>query len=293
MPIILLCGKAGSGKDSLAAAVTKAFGNGKSILSISQADPMKRLAKAAFGFTDEQLWGPSEARNAVDRVFSTETNYLTLSKAWRIAHGTTMDSRAWIKEVLPGLGEADIARAEEALKKWCDGLFYDHYDTDKNVAIKGLSPRTVLQTLGTEWGRAFSASMWNDAAIAMAKKLLGGGYDYDKTKGAVARAGARCGAVIISDGRFLNEIIGVKSAGGVVVKVENPDQDAGVNNHISETELDTVPAYLYDYVVVNDKKNGLEGLQHTAYTLLKEIFKHPKYINNGRVPLARGVSSER
>lgn len=60
--IIGICGQAGSGKDTAADFLVKDHGFAK----LSFADPMKRFCQEIFDFTDEQLWGPSSARNAPD-----------------------------------------------------------------------------------------------------------------------------------------------------------------------------------------------------------------------------------
>jgi hypothetical protein len=66
--ILGLCGLAGSGKDTAADALVKDFGFTK----VSLADPLKRFCKDVFAFTDEQLWGPSEKRNAPDTRYPSE-----------------------------------------------------------------------------------------------------------------------------------------------------------------------------------------------------------------------------
>ena len=62
MNIIGICGRAGAGKDTAADVLVKSFG----FVKVSLTDPMKRICKEVFGFTDEQLWGPSERRNESD-----------------------------------------------------------------------------------------------------------------------------------------------------------------------------------------------------------------------------------
>ena len=59
--IITLTGVAGSGK-STAASALKADG----WREVSLAAPMKTFVQDVFDFSDEQVWGPSEARNAID-----------------------------------------------------------------------------------------------------------------------------------------------------------------------------------------------------------------------------------
>ncbi len=62
MNLFGICGLAGSGKDTVADFLAKEHGFAK----VSFADPLKRICKDVFEFTDEQLWGPSQCRNAPD-----------------------------------------------------------------------------------------------------------------------------------------------------------------------------------------------------------------------------------
>lgn len=62
MMLIGISGVAGSGKSTAGDFITEAF----DAIAIGQADPMKVIAAMVFGFTDHQLYGPSEARNAED-----------------------------------------------------------------------------------------------------------------------------------------------------------------------------------------------------------------------------------
>lgn len=60
--IIGLCGRAGSGKSSVANHLVEKFGATK----IAFADPLKRMAMQIWKFTEEQVFGPAEVKEQVD-----------------------------------------------------------------------------------------------------------------------------------------------------------------------------------------------------------------------------------
>jgi len=69
--------------------------------------------------------------------------------------------------------------------------------------LGGHSPRQLLQTLGTEWGRnTVSQTIWIDTAMRRVQRLLDEGKN-----------------VVITDVRFDNEAAAIKAAGGVVWQV--------------------------------------------------------------------------
>jgi hypothetical protein len=60
--ILGVSGLAGSGKDTTADTLVGDHG----FVKVSLADPLKRIVRDVYAFTDEQLWGPSQFRNAED-----------------------------------------------------------------------------------------------------------------------------------------------------------------------------------------------------------------------------------
>lgn len=256
-PIILVCGAAGSGKDTVASLFSKYA----KTVSIAQADPMKRFAHLVFGFSEEQLWGPSECRNAPDTRFDdVETWKFTFERLQY--HGF-----AWIEQVLPDLSFDDQQKAFSALKKWFGKMRDDHLREKRTLTC-----RYMLQTLGTEWGRNFSGDMWNQYAIRAAKKILNGGYSYSRTRGVFTpeTSAIEPEYVIITDGRFKNEVLGVQYVNGITLKVVNPKptadaakvEAAGVKGHKSETELNSIPNHFYSIILQNDKSQGLLALEN-------------------------------
>jgi len=88
--IVAISGVAGSGKDSAADALV-AIGFERMAL----ADPMKRFAREVYGFTDDQLWGPSSSRNAIDPRwgFSPREALQRLGTEW----GRSLHPETWIR----------------------------------------------------------------------------------------------------------------------------------------------------------------------------------------------------
>lgn len=63
--IISITGTIGTGKDTMADYLVKEYG----FVKISMPDPMKRIVKEVYEFSDEQLWGPSDERNTPDERY--------------------------------------------------------------------------------------------------------------------------------------------------------------------------------------------------------------------------------
>jgi hypothetical protein len=99
----------------------------------------------------------------------------------------------------------------------------------------GKSPRELLQSLGTEWGRnAVNEQIWIMAAFRRVADLDAAGRD-----------------VVITDARFDNEAVAAKAAGGVVWRVVRrggPRLAEGAAAHSSEAG---VPDVLVDAEIAN------------------------------------------
>ena len=79
----------------------------------------------------------------------------------------------------------------------------DRETKERAIDWLGQSPRQLLQTLGTEWGRGMvSESIWVDTAMRRVRGLLEGGRN-----------------VVVTDVRFDNEAAAIKAAGGVIWQV--------------------------------------------------------------------------
>lgn len=110
--------------------------------------------------------------------------------------------------------------------------------------LDGITPRHMMQTVGTEWGRDMvHGDLW---VRALLQRLSGGG--------------------IISDVRFANEARAIRERGGIVIQVNRPGAGQG-DEHVSEKPL---PFDLVDVFITNDSTR--EDLAITATLALRDHF---------------------
>ncbi len=245
--IVGVNGQIGSGKDTVADRFVE-----KGYVKVSLADPMKRFAQEVFGFTEEQLWGPSDNRNAVD------TRFHKGSAAWASAYNQLQSMYPWIVDLV---GHDRAYGGCKSLINWFNELQADH---------PNLSPRICLQTLGTEWGRSVHKNVWIDYLARVATELSEEGVGYMRMLGVVdykAGQGPTYRGVVVPDIRFENELLYCKDNGYSVIKVVRPDTDdqatqTGVPQHTSETEQQGFDEDLFSVIIQNN--GSLEDLLAAA-----------------------------
>jgi hypothetical protein len=107
----------------------------------------------------------------------------------------------------------------------------------------GCTPRHLMQTLGTEWGRnCVHTELW--------------------VKVALARAAAAQRPVVIDDMRFPNEMEAVRAAGGVCLQIVRPGVERKTS-HPSEGQLDNAR---FDCTLVNS------GSEDDLYAAIDRCF---------------------
>lgn len=216
MKLIAMCGHAGCGKDTAADHLESKYGFEKLALS----KPIKKFGERVFDFSSKQLYGPSACRNAIDERYYD-------SNAWDMAENRMMTfGPTWVQSVVPDHSPKDY----HSLVRWFDELKADFFSS-------GLSPRIMLQRLGTEWGRNIDKDIWSKAAIRTARSL------------------EKC---VITDVRFFNEVGIITKAGGKVIRIHRDETDdaaslIGIGNHSSEAELIMLPDDMFDVVMNNNK----------------------------------------
>jgi len=107
----------------------------------------------------------------------------------------------------------------------------------------GRTPRYVMQTLGTEWGRDL---IGNDLWVNLWQRRV--------TAMAAERPDAR---FVVDDMRFPNELEAVKQLGGVRIAVHRPVIAGAGGDHVSESAL---PVDEHSKLIVND--GDLAQLHH-------------------------------
>lgn len=136
-------------------------------------------------------------------------------------------------------GFADpVYRAVASVLGVSPDLLRDRAAKERPIEWLGKSPRELLQTLGTEWGRnTIRDDIWIQIAMRQVEKVLA----YQKGQG----------GVILTDVRFTNEAAAIKAAGGTIWKVvrnvECLASDAA--KHSSESGL---PEDCIDEVIENN-----------------------------------------
>jgi len=260
MRIIGVTGQAGSGKDEIAGR----FVQKHDYMQLSLADPMKRFGLNVFGFDVIQLWGPSSARNMFDPGFNEcaiRSSQVTFEPGCSIASVKRHCDPGWGDAAarLADYGEGWVnsllrepAARVEALNMlyWWFGSLGHHYNQ--------LSPRIMLQSLGTEWGRVVCGDdVWINQAIHAAERVLCGEV-YEREVGFLNAERSRPHTgVVVSDVRFHNELHCIHDVGGKVVKVTRESADKkskklGITGHASEAEQKTFTPDMFDAVLANE-----------------------------------------
>ena len=116
-----------------------------------------------------------------------------------------------------GFTRMRFAHNLKAMLKAGLGLTDEQLDgKDKMVALAefgGCTPRHLMQTLGTEWGRRMVHSdIWTNAWRATARRVEG--------------------SIVVDDVRFPNEAAAIRAEGGVLWRIVRQGQP--VSDHVSE-----------------------------------------------------------
>lgn len=113
-----------------------------------------------------------------------------------------------------------------------------------------VSPRHLMQTLGTEWGRRL---VRDDIWLVMAENRMRRDYRIGNKR------------FVVSDIRFENEAAWVRSLGGVVMHIHNPRLHAVQDDHASEAGVE----FLDGDAFFNNSRDDLRGLEKRLAALME------------------------
>lgn len=138
------------------------------------------------------------------------------------------------KEEAVSFGESEKKKYNVPSKEKVYGMSSDY---DYSVVKEEITPRKLLQLLGTECGRQIiHPNVWVNSTMADYK----GGDNW-----------------VLSDVRFPNEAEAVRKRGGLLFRVNRPSMES-TDQHESETALDNYQHW--DKVIIND--GSLEDLEN-------------------------------
>jgi len=230
--IIAISGLSGTGKDTAADILVRNHG----FVKVSLADPIKRICRDVFGFTDDQLWGPSESRNAPDK------RYVRLAKG---ALGSSWTSNG----PTPNPPEDVYLTPRHALQQL--GTEYG---------------RNCYDDIWVEYAVRVYETLQRGDYYYTAKTGL-------RTTTSVAGWMEPKKNVVISDVRFRNEISGLKKAGAKLIRIKRPGHEQPKWDHPSETEQMDIPDEEFNLVINN--QDSLEDLaENISFILGNDILNH-------------------
>lgn len=150
-----------------------------------------------------------------------------------------------IRSLLLDLGQSD-EEADRALT------------TEKEepcILLNSVTPRRMMQTLGTDWGRQMiAADLWVRAWKGRALTALGDGR-----------------SIVVDDVRFWSEAEAIRDFGGLVVRVLRPEGASDRHSdHVSEGGLEFWP---FDHTIVND--GSIADLQQQIMRLHEALANQP------------------
>ena len=133
---------------------------------------------------------------------------------------------------------------------WTREQLEDHEFKETPEPITGKSPRLIMQLMGTEFGRALlHPEVWLRLADAEVVRMQNNQI-----------------VPIITDVRFENESEFLRSRGGTLIHVINPETRLSEDTHASESGVAHGDG---DWVFVNDKSMGLDPVRNFARDIAK------------------------
>lgn len=277
--LIGICGKKNSGKNTIAKmiqALTAGYKNTviidmlnstqyKSSLMLEDtvwevkafADKVKQVASILTGISVEKFENRSFKDN--EELEEEWWKYHVQYETKKVVERT--DWRSKTKDVT--MNSQTFDSYEEA-KIFADNVLpYEELEPDPKIITTKLTPRTILQKIGTDCMRNnLHPNTWINALFADYKE-----QHFRTVKdinGIVIDHTAILPNWIITDCRFLNEAKSIKKRGGIIIKLTR--NSSSEDNHCSEKEVELIEA---NYIIDNNNQKLEETLKEVQSVLKK------------------------
>ena len=229
--LIGISGKAGSGKDLVYTIIKDLFPE-MNWGRIRFSDKLKDMVCLLLNCTREQLEDREFKEKELGKEWvKYELSYISHS---RLSYGDC-----------PEYYEKYFCSKEEAIEYIKGDLEVDQSSIE--ISEIGLTPRLLLQLLGTECGRKIiHPNIWVSATFAEYKPQH---FRTVKYQGSFVDHLTTMPNWIITDVRFPNEAKAVKDRGGILIRINRPGFE-NTGDHLSEIALDDYKNF--DTIIIND-----------------------------------------
>lgn len=285
--LIGISGYSRTGKDTVAHRLVQQYG----AIHLGMTDHAKRHMADAYKFSEEQLFGPSEARNTGDlrypkpvyfqnkcrpigkieptEVYSGESSgtiaYLNPDKKYHVCEGRGPKGTEKLPYIPMKLGAARYFIEEgdpvfwlsprEALQQYCELLEKLYLGSLIDYAIQ-----THLQLVPTLNPSLPQITPSHTPQVPRQKHVYSR-YTYDRIQGLVERVNPEKHEghfmTCFSDFRRKHQIQGARDHAGnklipVMIRVKRPGIEKPPFKHVSETEQAEIPDSAFDFIIDND-----------------------------------------
>lgn len=229
MSIVGIIGKIGHGKDTVADFIRR---NAETVYTVRRfADPLKACVAEILNCSVFDL----EDRNFKEKPLGEEYETYVTNDPFLEEHFSAMN-RSEFEDFVEINGGDEV-------------VIMERY----SIQLITNTPRKMLQTLGTEWGRnMIHPDIWVNSMMSL--------YEQSRVNG----SNGNYPDWLMPDVRFPNEAKAIKDRGGILIKVIRPGVDTG--SHISEVAVDKIQA---DHTIIND--STLVVLENKTQSLIKEL----------------------
>jgi len=218
-------GSAGAGKDEAARQLVQAH----NYVPIAFADPLKRILKDVFDFTDDQLWGPSENRNKEDPRYPR-----TIFGGSPLVHSAEDHTQVCltVRHALQTLGDG-----------WGRNECYEPIWAEYAI-------RMTNRLATGKFGYDQKLGLYQ---LAEARHSSNPNFHCSGIKGGPVLIGVPRTDVVLTDLRYQNEAEAVRKAGGKLVRVKRKVKEIKVSpDHKSENDLLSLHDDDFDWVLDNN-----------------------------------------